>query len=410
MVGVALQSLVKNDDVVPIHSVGGKSLGSGGAVNVVSYLENLDREPLRSLFSAWHRDRPGCAAFALLPEAEAGKVPLLQQICGEIGLPLVGAIFPELVKDGHFLRQGAWLLPLNKESSFGMVSVAGLSAEKAGKDIAAAVLARLDAERRTLFLVFDSMVPVIGSTLDSLYLELANRVIYAGVNAGSETFQPMPCLFDGERVIGDGVLWLLLPDGQGAALEHGYSAPDRLMIASATEGNRIISINWRPAFEVYRELMAAEYGVELSRANFYSYACHFPFGILLASGDVVVRIPVALQEDGSLLCVGEIPGNALLVVLQAPLGGTAPFVEALRVDMVSRAGALGGRSLLLFYCAGRRLHLGAAAEDELASLAKMSGAGEIAGALSLGEIGNRHEWGYPLFHNAALVCRAWNPP
>ena len=60
----------------------------------------------------------------------------------------------------------------------------------------------------SLFLIFDAMVPNIASVVDGIYLALANRVEYAGVNAGSETFQPMPCLFDGERVVGNGLLGL----------------------------------------------------------------------------------------------------------------------------------------------------------------------------------------------------------
>jgi len=36
---------------------------------------------------------------------------------------------------------------------------------------------------------------------------------------------------------------------------------------------------------------------------------HFPFGIIRANHEVLVRIPVALEEDGSLFCVGEVPAQ-----------------------------------------------------------------------------------------------------
>jgi hypothetical protein len=81
------------------------------------------------------------------------------------------------------------------------------------------------AEKPTLFMIFDGMVPNIASVVDGIYLALANRVEYAGVNAGSETFQPMPCLFDGERVVGDGLLGLLLPAGMVPLLAHGFARP-----------------------------------------------------------------------------------------------------------------------------------------------------------------------------------------
>ncbi|MDD5295738.1 MAG: FIST C-terminal domain-containing protein [Rhodocyclaceae bacterium] len=379
-------------------------------MDAFAYAEILDPESLGQILSGWRREYPVCGVFALLPEAESRNLGVLQEACRAAGVPLAGAIFPELLGDSGFLRQGVWLLRLNEMPAFGIVSLAGLPVAQAGDAIAAAVSPHLGPECRTLFMVFDAMVPVIGSVLDGLYLNLADRVGYAGVNAGSETFLPMPCLFDGERLVGDGVLWLFLPDGRGGALEHGYSAPERMMMASSTDGNRIISIGWRPAFEAYRELVLSQYGVELNPENFYRYASHFPFGILRANDEVVVRIPVALQDDGSLLCVGEIPANALLVVLQAPVVGDRHTVDELCRSLSMHDGPIEGRELLVFYCAGRRLHLGDGARDELGNLAAASGAGRIAGALSLGEIGNRLLWGYPLFHNAALVCRTWDPP
>ena len=227
------------------------------------------------------------------------------------------------------------------------------------------------------------------------------------MNAGSETFQPMPCLFDGERVVGDGLLGLLLPAGMVPLLAHGFAPPERSMGATATEGNRIATLDWRPAFEVYQEIIKAQFGIELTRDNFYQYAVHYPFGILCANGDVVVRIPVVLAEDGALYCVGEIPENALLVLLQAPAAGGNGCIGQLAMNLQSAHGSLIGRQLLSFYCAGRRLHLGDAARTELAQLAEQTGAAALGGALSLGEIGNTVRWGYPMFHNATLVCTPW---
>ncbi len=253
-------------------------------------------------------------------------------------------------------------------------------------------------------MLFDSMVPNIASILDGLYLELANRVEYAGVNAGSETFQPMPCLFDANEVVGDGVLGLLLSGEFAPVLEHGFVQPDRAMTATSTQGNRIAMIDWRPAFDVYREIIRSEYGIDLNRENFYQYGVHFPFGILRASGDVVVRIPVALSEDGSLYCVGEVPENTMLVLLKAPAAGVHGCIERLGWRLRQEAGMLPGDHLLTFYCAGRRMHLGEAAEGELAELLAATGASGLGGALSLGEIGSTTRQGYPMFHNATLVC------
>ena len=68
-------------------------------------------------------------------------------------------------------------------------------------------------------------------------------------------------------------------------------------------------------------------------------------------------------------------------------------------------GSTQGAQLMLFYCAGRRVFIGAAtAIDELKAFKRITGAGLVGGALSLGEIGGSSVDDYPLFHHAALVA------
>ena len=187
----------------------------------------------------------------------------------------------------------------------------------------------------------------------------------------------------------------------GAVLEHGYLAPEHLVAASSTEGNRIDSIDWRPAFEVYSERVYSQYGVEINKDNFYQYSVHFPFGIVRADNDILVRIPVALEEDGSLLCVGEVPPNSVLTLLEAPKKESLHTMETL----VRRIPSLNvDKDVLTFYCAGRRMHLGEGAELELSTLKEYMPEIRFIGTLSLGEIGSSKEGGYPLFHNATIVC------
>jgi len=369
----------------------------------------LDAAEIERALDAWDKGASGVGVLALLPEAEKARLPLLQEACRQRGWPLAGAIFPALINDRHFITEGALLLFFERMPAHFLIPAVNDGPSAAVVRIAGEVRTRLPelspgAAKPTLFMLFDSMVPNIASILDGLYLELANRVEYAGVNAGSETFQPMPCLFDANEVVGDGVLGLLLPGEFVPVMEHGFAQPERAMTATSTQGNRIAMIDWRPAFDVYREIIRSEYGIDLNPENFYRYGVHFPFGILRASGDVVVRIPVALSDDGALYCVGEVPENSMLVLLKAPAAGANGCIERLGRRLRQEAGMLPGDHLLSFYCAGRRMHLGEAAEGELAELLTATGASGLGGALSLGEIGSTTRQGYPMFHNATLVC------
>jgi hypothetical protein len=372
----------------------------------------IDIDSIRGILAEWKSTRPGMGVLALLPEAEKPGLPQLQAICRDLGVPLVGGIFPALATAEGFRGNGVWLLRFDEMPPVFLIPELNAGEPEAAAKIAAAAEAVLGAmaaatAKPTLYLIFDGLIPNIATILDGLYLRLADRVQYAGVNAGSETFQPMPCVFDGDRLIDNGVLGMLLPGDATTVLAHGYPAPDRVMIATSTEGNQIRSIDWRPAFDAYQEIIKAEYGIDLTRENFYQYGVHFPFGILRANEEVIVRIPVALKDDGSLFCVGEIPENAMLVLLRAPAVDAGHCISRLAEELEAANGPLRGRGLLSFYCAGRRMHLGDEAARELAELNARTAVANMAGALSLGEIGSAHAWGYPMFHNATLVCTPW---
>jgi len=382
------------------------------AKETIIYLPSIKTDEIDAQLALWRQESPDMAVLAMLPEAEKAEVTTLQVLCRSRQIPLFGAIFPQLVFGAEFRCSGVCLL------RFDSMPYAVLhdslpwhpgNVADAADIITTDLGSYLDDDiPATLFLMLDAMLPNISSLLDELYLRLANRVHYAGVNAGSESFQPMPCLFDSHNIVGNGVLVLLLKPHQGAILEHGYQVQENALPATSTDANRIIQIDWRPAFEVYQELVYKQFGVAIDRDNFYRYAVHFPFGIVRANHNALVRIPVMLDDDNALFCIGEVPAHAMLTLLEAPRVDSLSTLETLQQGLADLRGDPAAKQLLLFYCAGRRQHLGdEAAAEELRAFGQLTQASAVAGGLALGEIGGSTLWGYPLFQNATLVTADW---
>lgn len=344
----------------------------------------------------------GAGVWIILAEAERGAQPALQTLMSELGISLVGSVFPALVDNEGIHKQGVILVFWQKMPPYLLIDenvCETVDTAKRVRSFATSYGITESEVQPTLFMVLDAMLPCIGTLLDDLYLELADSVRYAGINAGSETFTSIPALFDENRDVEGGMLVFLLPSAD-TVLEHGYKEPETLVSATATENNHIMEIDWRPAFDVYSERIREQFGVDITRENFYQHAVHFPFGIQRAEGEVLVRIPVALQDDGSLFCVGEIPEQAVLTLLNAPQVGEFQTAEKLAGSLCKSTGLC-----FTFYCAGRLMHLGKdAAVDELRVIAQHIAPRSMAGALSLGEIGSSHQGGYPLFHNGTLVA------
>jgi len=366
------------------------------------YFANLEQNELILLLNAWKDANPDGGVFAMVAEADKEFVYTLQKACQQVGTPLIGGIFPQLIAASQLQTKGVALLLFDTMPKY--ILSENLASEEAVEQWADVLQQSLKGdERETLFLLFDGMLPNIASILEHCYLKIADRVSYAGANAGSESFQSMPCLFDIEQIKEGSVLALVFPQSQGAFIEHGYALPENLITVTSVAKNRIHSIDWRPAFEAYQELASSEYGITVTKDNFYSIGAKIPFGIVRGNGDVLVRFPVALMDDGSLLCIGEVPEHSLLTLLKS---NEQDLMKGLKVlaGNISESDMSQG---LTFYCAGRRFYLGLEkAQAEIDALGQH--VGEVFGALSLGEIGDTQDGGYPVFHNGAVVYCSWS--
>ncbi len=173
-----------------------------------------DSVALASVLKRWKENWPFMSLLALLPEAEKAKVALLQETCGAQAISLHGAIFPALMDSAGFRNHGVLLMcmPATPRSFLlNEIQQDGAMRMKAEIEEAMQVTPAADGCRGTLFTIFDAMLPNIGTLLNDTHSELATAPRYVGVNAGSESFQPMPCLFDNTRLVRNGVLGLYFP-------------------------------------------------------------------------------------------------------------------------------------------------------------------------------------------------------
>jgi len=367
------------------------------------YQDPVDMEVNLILIESWKSSLPNCGVFALVSEVDKQHIAALQKICSDLKLPLIGAMFPELIYNSQFKNGGIILIRIDDMPAHLLIGNMS-DPDQSLDDIAETFSATFEHQPdSTLFMIFDGMLPNISTFLDTLFRHITDEFHFSGVNAGSETFQPMPCLFDNQHLISNGVIAIQMANHPGAAIEHNYSVPEHTFIATTTDNNRVSYIDWQPAFEAYSKLIKSHYNAEITKENFYEHSVHFPFGIIRADGQTLVRIPVALNDDGSLFCIGEIPENSLLTILHAIKPGSTETIDKIKKQMPKQDNGI----VLGFYCAGRRMHLKDAATNELTYWQQQFLPTVVLGALSLGEISSSRQGGYPLFHNAALVCTPW---
>ncbi|MCC7205763.1 MAG: FIST C-terminal domain-containing protein [Anaerolineae bacterium] len=339
----------------------------------------------------------GDTVLLLIAEHSAFDVPALLAALRAENIPVAGGVFPGVIYGESRYEKGlvADVLPIYAQTS----RITGLNATSF--DLTG-LPEPPDRQCLTALVLVDGLTKHVALFLDHLFRRLANRVRYVGGGAGSLSFQQKPCVFDSDGMYQDAALVLWLKTKMALGVRHGWQTLRGPFIATQTEGTVVQQLSGQPAFKVYSEIIKNRTGRTLTRENFFEIAKGYPLGIFHARMDHIVRDPIAFTEDGSLVCVGEVPKHALTYILQ---GNRQKLVEHahLATNEATRS-AQPDQHNLIIDCISRVLYLEDDFGKELSAVrdALPEGAATPFGVLSLGEIAT-YKTGRVEFFNKTFV-------
>jgi len=348
-------------------------------------LAELDREPtIQSILIL------ACDANGYTPQA---LNPILQQL----DKPCFGGIFPQVLGGKERLMQGAVVVGLHHRVQTSVIE--GLGDRSNDFEIALNdAFAGSGANHSTMFVFVDGLSTGIGGLIEVLFNQFGLEINYIGGGAGSLSLRNQPCIISNLGLLQDSAVLALtdLPSSIGVA--HGWKSISDAFKVTEAVGNRIITLDWRPAFEVYREVVEQHSGLSFQSLPFFDIAKAYPFGVAKLDAEMVVRDPMQV-ERGELVCVGEVPKGAFVHILY---GRADTVIEAAGHALnLARLDYTGKPGLMLFVdCISRVLFLGEDFNQEINSVA--SDDLPMVGALTLGEIANNgHD--YLEFYNKTSV-------
>lgn len=200
----------------------------------------------------------------------------------------------------------------------------------------------------------------------------------------------------------------------GIGVAHGWTPSGQSVVATRTEANRIFELNGRPALDVYKKIWKdifpdiAGKNYQEKQKEFYQFAAYYPLGLAQATGEYLIRDPYAITEDGSIICAGEVPEDAILHFMY---GESKPLLHAAKTATQQALDQLEGHpieAVLFFDCITRFSLPHYNILDELNQIKETIGVEvPILGVLSRGEIATPSE-GPALFHNKTLVLSAFS--
>ncbi len=255
----------------------------------------------------------------------------------------------------------------------------------------------------TGIVLIDGFASSIGAFLSEMYDCFGNGINLIGGGAGSLSLKQQPCLFNNDGLFQDAAIICLVEMNSKIGIKHGWKTLEGPFIATKTEKNIIKELNWRPAFDVYKEVVENDSNQIFTSDNFFDIAKAYPFGMAKGSKEIVVRDPIMVNENEELICVGEVAENTALEILK---GRSETLLEAAEqitsfCDMEEEQFG----NALIFDCISRSLFLGDDFEKELSAIQERVGVcknEKICGVLTLGEIASSGV-GSPEFYNKTIV-------
>jgi hypothetical protein len=357
-------------------------------------------EQFNRLFrQALAQERPG-GLLVLTCDANGFEPESLDPMLRSVPVPVFGGVFPAIIHDDTKLDRGTIILPIDaRVQCIELFDISNPSVD---------FVDTIDGQAQdistphTLFVFLDGFARRINAFISGLFTVFGLECNYIGGGTGSLSIQAKPCVITNHGLKTDAAVLALVDSPSSVGVCHGWESIAGPFRVTESQGNTIQSIDWRPAFDLYRSVLRQYGRVELTRDNFFAVARGYPFGIAKLSAERVVRGPVRVTPEGYLLCVGDLPEGSFVDILHGEPGALIRAAgEARRRCMDNLKSPIERPVGIFIDCISRVLFLADDFPREVEAV-HISGQ-QMVGACTIGEIANAGSEYIEFYNKTAVV-------
>jgi len=257
---------------------------------------------------------------------------------------------------------------------------------------------------RSALVMTDALAGHADRLVDELTLATAGQYQFFGGGAGDNAQFQKTTVFYGGAVLTDAVAGLEIISEKpiGVGVSHGWQPASKALRVTEANGVKLVSLNGLPAAEVF-QAHAAETGQKLDPNAPIPFFLHNILGIETAGGHKL-RVPLAITEDGAVMCASEVPQDAIVRIMRSTHQSTVEAAQAAAEAALKALGHHKPQAALFFDCVATRLRMGQAFAHELAAVRDRLSGVDLTGCNTHGQIA-RAEGQFQGFHNCtAVVC------
>lgn len=257
---------------------------------------------------------------------------------------------------------------------------------------------------RSALILTDALAGYADALADALTLETAGEYQFFGGGAGDNASFERTTVFCGTQVLSDSAIALEILSHKplGVGVSHGWEPASEPFRVTEAIGLKLVSLNGLPAVEAFEEHAQAK-SEHLDRAAPIPFFLQNIIGIDTGSG-YRLRVPLAVNEDGSLHCAAEIPAGSIVRIMKSSHASAAEAAERATDAALAAIGPNLPKAALFFDCVATRLRCGDHFKAEVDAVTSRIGNAALAGCNTHGQIA-RAEGQFEGFHNCtAVVC------
>lgn len=253
-----------------------------------------------------------------------------------------------------------------------------------------------------LITIVDGLSENIELLNETLYDRSYSQVNVIGCGAGNADFEPMPCVMSNAGLKSDTAVIAATPHEFSCSTSHGWEVLTGPFLVTNSTGNTVDTLDYKPAFEVYKKEVEADSGRLFDDNNFLDIAKTYPIGIANIDGDLLVRDPIH-NLNNSIQTVGSVPQNSLVYLLR---GNANQLIASAEHATAGLPRDNTPSTVFTVDCIGRALVLQDRFNEEIESLMRgINVSDEMIGVTSLGEIGNTNQGPVELLNKSIIVAR-----
>lgn len=303
----------------------------------------------------------------------AEQTPFCLEALHNATAQITGAFFPEIIFNNRLHKEGLIALEITSNIQLFLI-----------KDMNNLDFSHIPLKQTpTVLTIVDGICNQNEHFLNQLFQYSGLQTNIFGAGAGSLDAHNQKVFFTNEGLLKCCAVLLTLENRMDLGVKHGWQYLEGPFVVTSCEGNTLKELDFKNAYDVYKEIVYKDSGITLDETNFLEVSKNYPLGVVKYQGEQLVRDPIGV-ENGVITLVGQMSQNTVINVLKGDKQTLLNATKEASFDALKNECEF----ILMFDCLTRKNFLEEKFEEELDIIFSQKKSLNVMGAISIGEVAN----------------------